>query len=41
MKRPWRCCLCPKRGVGRDEAETTAAFYAHYRAVHMERKGNA
>lgn len=41
MKRPWHCALCPARGVGRDEAENLASFYRHYRAVHMERKGNA
>ena len=37
MKRPWRCCLCPARGVGRDEAANLAAFYRHYVSVHMER----
>lgn len=37
--RPWRCCLCPTKGVEVDEAATTAAFYRHYMAKHMEGKG--
>jgi hypothetical protein len=39
--RQWRCLLCDAKGVATDEKASLDAFEAHYRAVHMERKGNA
>ena len=37
--RPWRCLLCPVKGVEADEKATTAAFYRHYMASHVQREG--
>lgn len=37
--RPWRCLLCPVKGVEADEKATLAAFEKHYAAKHMEKAG--
>lgn len=38
-RRPWRCLLCPTKGIEADLKATTAAFYRHYMAKHMDRSG--
>jgi len=36
--RPWRCWLCPTRGVGADPNTAFEALETHYQSRHMGKK---